>query len=46
MDRLDEKNAVTEIRALTSGIVIHQTPSASVKKGMELIQVFSNPTTL
>ena len=46
MDRLDERNAVTEIRALTSGIVIHQTPSASVKKGMELIQVFSNPVTL
>ncbi len=41
MDKLDQESSYREVKALTDGILIHQTPSASVKKGMELFQVFS-----
>ena len=46
MDRLHLKDAKVEIIALSDGIMIHQCPSASLKKGMELFQVFETPDKL
>ncbi len=39
----EESEYKLEVKALTDGIMIHQNPSASIKKGMDLIQVFSKP---